>query len=89
MDDPFVVRGREAACDLHAVLDRSPRRERAADQLLAERLAVEQFHDGIGPRPVDSVIVNREDIRMRQRGDRLRFALEARETIRLGGKELR
>ena len=52
-------------------------RERAVGQPLAQRLALEQLRDDVG---VPSCLRSRRspDVRVRERGDRLRFALEAR-----------
>ena len=81
MDEALVVRRRQAARDLHADVDRLAHGQRAARQALAQRLAVEQFRDGVGQAVVRADVVDREDVRVRERGDGLRFALEAREPI--------
>lgn len=49
MDDPFFVRGREAAGDLDRIVNRLPHADRAADRH-AERRAVEQLGDGVRAR---------------------------------------
>ena len=50
-------------------------------QPVAQRLSLEQLHDGVDDRAVPSEVVDREDVRVRERGDRLRLALEARERL--------
>ena len=56
---------------------------------LAQRLALEQFHHGVGQAVGVAEVVNREDAGVRQRRHRQRLALEARQPIRVGGKRLR
>ena len=83
MDDPRGVRSGEAARRLDEDLDdftdaarsrREPRAEvRAAHELLRE----------VDPVAVGADVVNRDDVRVRDAGDRLRLALEAREHLRL------
>ena len=51
--------------------------KRARSQPLAQRLALEQFRDHEHLAVMDAGVVDREDVRMRQRRDGLRFALEA------------
>ena len=55
-------------------------------QLLPQRGAVEQLHDGEGDVVLNPDIEDAEDVRMRERGDRLRLALESRARGRIDGK---
>ena len=48
VDDPLLVRRREAADDLERVVDRLARRELAAGEDRAQRLALEQLLDDVG-----------------------------------------
>ena len=83
MDDAAAMRGGERARNLDGVLERGVERHRAAR--LGERGAVEKLHDqktdfGVvvvpgGPFAAD--VVERADVRMVERRDRFRLALEA------------
>ena len=55
--------------------------ERTAPQPLPQRFPMQQLADGVGQAALDREIVNRHDVRMRQRGDGLGFALEADDRI--------
>src|SRR5262249_40942667 len=87
--DPLLVRGGEAERDLDGVLDRPTRRERARGEGAAERLALEELHDGVRDAALAPDVVEREDVRVRERGNRLRLALETRERLRILGHPLR
>ena len=63
-------------------------RQRAARQPLAQRLALEQLHHRVRRLAVAAEVVDREDAGVRERGDRLRLALEAGERLG-GGREVR
>jgi hypothetical protein len=78
MHDALVVRSGQPPGDLDGDFDRLARRERAVLQRVADGAAVEQFRDRVGDLAVDSEIEDREDVRMRERGDRLRLAFETR-----------
>ena len=58
-------------------------------ETLAQRLALEQLHGGVGCLAVASEVEDRQDVGMRERGDRLGLALEARERFGVCGKMLR
>jgi hypothetical protein len=79
MNDVAAVRRGEPARDLEPPLDRLPLRDRRAVELAAQRLALEQLGDRVGDPLVRPEVEDREDVRMRQRGDGLGLALEARE----------
>jgi hypothetical protein len=84
MNDAFVVSGGKRARDLDRDVDRAARWHRRRPQPLAQRAALEQLHHGVGHAVCAPEVVDRENAGMRQRGDRLRFALEARDTIGIG-----
>ena len=76
---PRVVRGREAAARSARAKSTALRSGSApAGEPLAQRLALEQLGDRVGRLAVAAEVVDREDVGMRERGDRLRLALEAR-----------
>ena len=74
------------AADLLRVREGLARPDGAVVQLLPQRGAVEQLHDGEGDVVLDPDIEDAEDVGMRERGDRLRLALEARARGRIGGQ---
>ena len=82
MHDPACVRSLDAFCNLRGVVDNLPTRHGAGTNRVAKRVAVEQLHDGVGDAPIRPEIVYRQDVGMRQRGDGVRLALEARDPIR-------
>ena len=55
-------------------------------QPLAQGFALEQFHDGKRRALMHAEIMNRENVRVRQRGYRFGFALEARAPLRVAGE---
>ena len=71
VDDPLLVRCGEAVGDLDADLDRLARRHGAGCETLSKRFSFEQLRDRIRGAVVGADVVNRQDVRMRQRGDRL------------------
>ena len=83
MHDLLVVRGGQADGDLDADLDRLARRGRSSLEPLPQRLALEQLRHGIGRSLVHADVMNGEDVRVRERRDRLGFALEAGAAIRV------
>jgi hypothetical protein len=64
VDDPLLVGRREPLRDLARVVDRLPRRERAAGKLLSKRLALEQLLDDVRRAVVGAGVVDREDVRV-------------------------
>jgi len=86
VDEPLVVRRGESAGDLHRAVGGSANRQRPLCEAIAERLAVEQFHHGVGAGFVRPDVEDREDVRMRQRRDGLALALEPREAVPVAGK---
>ena len=74
MHDAALVRGREPLRDLRRDLERLANRERAFEEALAQCLAFEELHHRVGASRLLAEIENGEDVRMRQGGDRARFA---------------
>ena len=70
-----------AICDADRRATFSQRQTRRGARPLAQRLALEQLDDDVGQRRRLAEVVNGEDVRMRERGDCLRLALEAREAF--------
>src|SRR5205814_552281 len=64
VDDALLVRGCETLRDTGGVFDGAAHGERAALQLLAQRLALKQFSDEIGRAAFLADVVDREDVRM-------------------------
>ena len=84
VDDALLVRRGEALRDLQRVVDGLLLRDRSAVEPVAQRLALQQLHDGVGDALVRSEIVNREDVRMRECRDRFGFPLEPRQRVEIG-----
>jgi hypothetical protein len=70
-----VSRG-EPRGDLCAVVDRLAWRQRTVSEQVAQRAAIEQFHHRVGDGAVLAEIVDRDDVRVGQRGDGTRFGFE-------------
>jgi hypothetical protein len=89
VDDPALVRRGEALRDLQAVVDRLPLRKLStAVEPSLQRLSFEQLRDRVGNAVVPAEVVDREDVRVRERGDRQRLALEARQGVGIPGERL-
>jgi hypothetical protein len=69
MDDSLVVGGAERRGDLETVFDGPSDRNAGPVEALAESLALEELGDGVGHAVFDAEVVDREDVRMGQRGD--------------------
>jgi hypothetical protein len=82
--DVLVVRRGKSARDLRRDVDRFSQRQRTRRQARAERLALQQFHDGVGHTVAGAELVERDDVRVREHRDGARFALEPREGSRVG-----
>ena len=89
MDDAAIVRGGKGPGDLHAVLERLADRHRTARDDRRERLAVEQLGDGVRGRAVLADVVDRDDVRVGERGEGFHLALEPREGVGIGGEDAR
>ena len=81
VDDAALVRGRQAARDLHRVLDRLAKP--AADRRSAARAAsrLRAARDDVGRAVVLTDVVDDEDVRMVERARRARLLLEAAQPI--------
>ena len=77
---PLVRRG-EPLRDLKRVLERFAHRKVGGVQPLPQRLALQQLHHRIRDSPLLANVVNREDVRVRQGRDRLRFPFESGKRI--------
>src|SRR5262249_4243322 len=86
--DSLLVRGAEAVSDLRRPLDRLTRCDRSTLDLVAERLSVEELHDRERAAVFAAEIVDRENVRVGERRDRARLALEAVERVGVGGDTL-
>ena len=84
MDDALPVRCGETPGDLERVVDGLLLGDRTGVELPAQRLALEKLHDGVGDAVLVSEIVDRKDVRMRQRRDRFRLSLEPGQRVGIG-----
>ena len=89
MNDALLVGCRERLRHLARVLDGPARRQRATRQAVTQRIAVQQFGDSEGDAVLRADVVNPDDVRVRERGQRLRLPLEPREPLRIGGDHVR
>ena len=76
MHDPRAVRRGERVGDLRAQGQHARDRQRLAPDPVLERLPFEPFHHDERPPLVLADVVDRTDVRMVQRGGRLRLPLE-------------
>src|SRR5581483_10150614 len=92
MDDSAIVRGGHAARDGGGVLDRAARRERAARDALAKRLAFEQLQHDVERIAGRAEVVHGDEVRMIEEAEGARLLLESRDDLRVaggcGGQEL-
>ena len=92
VNDAFLVRGRQPMSDLNGEIDGGLLRQRAIQQRVAQRLAVEQLRHHERQLAFDAHIEDRDNVGVIERGGGLRFVLEAVETIgvqrELGGSTL-
>ena len=89
MDDAFLMGRGEAPGDLQRVVDRLHLDERAAVEPRAKGVSLEKLRHGVGNAPGVAELVDRQDVRMRQRGHGFRLALEARVRFRVEREVLR
>ena len=89
MDDALLVRRGETPGNLERVVHGLLRGDRTGVELLAQRLAFEKLHDRVGDALLRSEVEDRQDVRMRERRDRLRLALEPGERVGIGRDGLR
>ena len=81
MDDAVRVRGRQAVGDEGRDLDGLLPRQPPACQPPPERLALQELGDQVPDAVVGPDVVDREDVRVGQRGDGARLALKPRERV--------
>ena len=86
---PFSWAAASACAIWLAVLDGPARRQRATRQAVTQRIAVQQFGDSESDAVLRADVVNPDDVRVRERGQRLRLPLEPREPLRIGGDHVR
>ena len=86
VDDPFLVRRGQSAGNLHRDLERLLDRQRALLKFIAHGPAIEQLGDDVDLTAAGARVMNRENVWMRERGDRFSLLLEPRAPIRIGGK---
>ena len=89
VDDALLVCGGEALCDLQRVVNGLLLADRTRVELSAQRLAFQKLHDRVSDAVLVSEVMDREDVRMRKRRDRLRLALEPCECVGIGSNGLR
>ena len=89
VDDPLLVRRGQALRDLPTILERLPLGKGAFREPLAKRLPCQKLRDGVGGVPVMPDIEEAQDVRMRERGDRLRLPLEPGERHRVARQRRR
>ena len=81
MDDARAMRRVERARDLDRDRQRLIERQRAFRQAIGERLAFDQFQDQRADAVAVFDAVDRADVRMVERRERARFALEAGQPV--------
>jgi hypothetical protein len=87
MNDPFVVRCGQAACNLDAVVrSLTDGKMTAAADLFSQRFAVEQFGNEVGCALVGAELKNGDDVGVIERGGSTSFLLEAAKTVGVGGE---
>ena len=84
MDDPFPMCFGKCVRQLDRVRDRLIERQRAGCQAIGQRSAVDKFQHQILNSVLIADIVQRADVWMIQRRDRLRFALKAATRVGIG-----
>ena len=86
MDEAPAMGGVQGIGDLAAVAQHLIERQRSPLQPLRQRLSLEVFHDEEVDAVVTADVVERADVRVRERRDGLRFALETLAERRVGGQ---
>jgi hypothetical protein len=84
VNDPLLVRRREATRDLCGEVDRFAHGHRATREPRPQRLPLEQLRHDEGRSLVRPEIVHRHDVRVVQGARRLSFLLEAAQAIAIG-----
>jgi len=78
MRDAFFVCGGETERHLPAEVQRPGQGKRAVGELFTERMAFQPLDHGIRDSVLVAEVVDRQNVRMGQRGNRARLSLEAR-----------
>ena len=89
MDEPAIVRRAQPTRRLARILDGLALGQRARDQRLAQRFAFQQLDHGIRGSVVLAEIVDRQDVRVRQRRDGPSLPLETRRRIGIRAQRIR
>src|SRR5262249_12343353 len=83
MNYPTLVRDGKPAQDLHGVIGRLARRKPTGSQAITQSLAFKKFVHDVERTLVRAGIEDREDIRVVELGQSLRFLAEAAEPVRI------
>jgi hypothetical protein len=89
MHDAARVRGVECVGNLDGARERLVERQRAGGKAIGERLALDQLHHEVIDFLVVADVVQRAEVGMIQRGDRLRLPLEAQRQARIASHACR
>jgi hypothetical protein len=89
MNDAPFVGSSERISKLFRDLDCFVQRDGPVSQLVRERLALDELHDDAAAGAHVLEAIDLSDVRMIQRGEELRFALEPREPVRIVGEMIR
>ena len=89
MYQPLAVRGAEPPRNLARGVHGLAERQGTGSQVLAQRLAGQELHHDVDLAFVQARVVNRDDVRMRERGEGLCFALEPGAALGVAAKALR
>ena len=84
MDDPGVVRLGDSLRRLNRDFERAADRQRAFQYQLPNGLPVDELRDDVGPRLHLADFVNRQNVRVVERGGRLRFRDESPQPVAIG-----
>ena len=87
MHDAFVVSGRQAICDLHGVFDDFSLRNGPAIEHGAKAFSLQQLGNQKRRAVVVAYVVDRENVRMIEGRDGLRFLLEAAQAVASRAKD--
>ena len=85
MEDPFRVGGLQRVADLNAQIQQFVSPQRFARDTLSKRLALQQFHDDVGPVFVPADVVDRADVWMVQGRCGARLSAKSIQRLMIGG----
>ena len=88
MGDAALVRRRESAQNPKADLDDFPRRHRPRRDARRAASSRQQLRDDVGDAAFGADVVERDNVRMIERGGRARLLLEAGDAVGIGGDDL-